>query len=150
MDSGANVSALKNKNLFYFFIDKQTKAQQVDGSSFMAEGWGGILVSIGLNTYLVTPVFYCPDNPRNTLSPQALISFTGFRKAIIDIGNRFVLVDQFNNKHVINTIKENDLDFVDLNIVTFQPNNLDDDNEQQASSDRKTKKKKKRKAVTVP
>ena len=133
LDSGANVSALKNKNLFYFFIDKQTKAQQVDGSSFMAEGWGGILVSIGLNTYLVTPVFYCPDNPRNTLSPQALISFTGFRKAIIDIGNRFVLVDQFNNKHVINTIKENDLDFVDLNIVTFQPNNLDDDNEQQAS-----------------
>ena len=42
LDSGANVFAITCKSMFYFFIERESKAQQVDGSYFSAKGWGGI------------------------------------------------------------------------------------------------------------
>ena len=123
VDSGANVCAVKHKNLFYFYIDTETRAQQVDGTYFVAHGWGAILITVGLSTYLLAPVFYCPQNPRNTFSPQALKHFSGFQKVVIDVGTNMSLIDQLGVEHSLSMTSDNDLDFIDLNIVRMNDGN---------------------------
>ena len=125
MDSGANVFAVKQRSLFYFYIEHDTRAQQVDGSYFQAKGWGGILIAIDQQVYLILPVFHCPNNPRNTFSPQALKSFSGFHKAVIDVGEKVVLVDHDRKKTYLTTTGDNDLDFLTLSIVMMHDQDAD-------------------------
>ena len=72
VDGEASVGAVKHREVFYFYFETPAEAQQVDGSTFKAQGWGGILLSLGNCVYMISPVFYCPNNPRNTFSPQTL------------------------------------------------------------------------------
>ena len=92
-------------------------AQQVDGSSFTAPGWGGILIALDNEVYLMSPVFHCPTNPCNTFLPQTLKSFLGFKKVIIDTGKKLFLLDGNDNKHHIPTLMQNELNFVDISII---------------------------------
>ena len=93
----------------------------VDGSLVQAKGWGGVLISLGTNTYMISPVFHCLKNPKNTFTPTTVLSFSKFSRAIVDTHHKVVLVDNNNTRHDIITTKDTDLDFVDLNIVMINP-----------------------------
>ena len=116
IDGGVNVNSIKDENLFYFFIKGTHSAQMVDGSLVQAKGWGGVLISLGTNTYMISPVFHCLKNPKNTFTPTTVLSFSKFSRAIVDTHHKVVLVDNNNTRHDIITTKDTDLDFVDLNI----------------------------------
>ena len=121
LDIGANVNAIRDASLFYFYIKYETSAQMVNGSYFQAEGWGGVLITIGTSVYLLSPVFHCPKNPRNTIAPLSLLSFTNFFKVIVDTKSKVIFIDPNRIKHTIATRTDNDLDFLDINIVMLNP-----------------------------
>ena len=90
-------------------------------SYFQAEGWGGVLFTLGQSVYMMSPVFHCPKNPRNTIAPPSLMSFSNFTKVIVDTKTKVILIDTNRIKHVLSTRTSNDLDFVDLNIAMINP-----------------------------
>lgn len=122
VDGGANVPALnrEGKHLFYFLIKQETKVEEVSGSTFIAKGWGGVIVMFNNHQYLMSPVYYCPENPRHTFSPQSFIDYSTFNKSLVDT---HISVDLFDhqNKHINLPIQvHNDLDFVTIDIAIFQ------------------------------
>ena len=93
----------------------------VDGSMVQAMGWGGILIALGTTTYMLSPVFHCPQNPKNTFTPTTVLTFSNFKRAIVDTHKRVVLIDNNNTRHDIITTQDNDLDFATLQIVMMNP-----------------------------
>ena len=89
----------------------------VDGSVVKAKGWGGILIALGSRNYLLSPVFHCPQNPKNTFTPTTVLSFSNFSRALVDTHQKVVLIDNDNHRHDVITIQDNNLDFAELHIV---------------------------------
>jgi hypothetical protein len=119
VDSGANCWAITDKSLFYFFVDSMTAIKQVNGSSFTSPGWGGILIQLNGRSYGVYPVHYCPDNPKNTLSPSALREYSGFQQTTLVMNEMVRLVDMNGMTHNIPVNIHNDMDFVDIQIMSI-------------------------------
>ena len=120
LDAGANCGSVRDKKLFYFFIDTPSKVKTVSGSSVMSTGWGGILCKIGESVCLASPVYYCPNNPRNTWSCGFLLDYGTFNDAIVSTHKDFTLVDHKEHRTVFNINVSNDLDYINVSIMSFQ------------------------------
>ena len=121
VDGGANCGSIKDKDLFYFFINSEGLVQTVDGSMVRSQGWGVILVQFGQRTCLLGPVYYFPNSPRNTFSPGILLNYNIFREANISTNKSMSLVGVNNELTTMPINVYNDLDFVNLTIMCMSP-----------------------------
>ena len=119
VDGGANCHGVNDMRLFYFYFQVPSNIEHVGGDQIITNGWGGILVKINNLPHLLAPVYYCPNNPRNTLSTTCLVQYTGSSTAIVNT-NKFL---QFTNtrgvEHVIPFMVQNDLDHVYFTILAY-------------------------------
>jgi hypothetical protein len=119
VDSGANCWAVTDRSLFYFFVDSATAIKQVNGTSFTSPGWGGILIKLDDSVFGIYPVHYCPENPKNTFSPSALREYSGFHSTTIHMNEKVTMIDILGHHHTLPVTIHNDMDFVDLEIMTM-------------------------------
>ena len=119
VDGGANVSAVTDKDLFYFFIPIESSIEQVGGDKIICSGWGGILFRTNSMIQVMAPVFFCPSNPRNTFSTTVMTNFCGCSSSIVDTNSTLTLIH-----HGVSTefdlLVHNDLDHIDIEIVRFK------------------------------
>ena len=120
VDGGANCGAVNDKSLFYFYIETTTPIEQVGGSHLQSPGWGGILIQIDNNIHLLAPVYFCPQNPRNTLSTTSLVQYCSYASAIVNTNKYLEIVDTRNITSRIDFDVKNDLDYVTLSIMTLR------------------------------
>ena len=119
VDGGANVNGVIDKSMFYFFIEDVSGIEQVGGDKIVCSGWGGIIIDCGGYNQLLAPVYYCPGNPRNTLSLSTFTNFCGCNSTIVNTNNHLDIVR--NNRDTIRFefYVHNDLDHINLVIQRF-------------------------------
>ena len=119
VDGGANVNGIIDKNLFYFFIEDVSGIKQVGGDKIVCSGWGGIIIKCGDRNQIMAPVYYCPNNPRNTLSPSTFTNFCGCQSTLIHT-NKYLDINYKTYDTVRFEFKvHNDLDHINLVIQQF-------------------------------
>jgi hypothetical protein len=121
LDTGANVHAVTSPHLLAFFIKKTTRVRNINGESFESPGWGASIININNSYYLISPIYLCPNNPHNTLSLGALKLFSGFKRTIIETHTQIEIHDNNNKIHNLPVTTSNGLDFVKLQIASFNP-----------------------------
>ena len=121
LDGGANCGSIRDKKLFYFFISTPTKVKTVSGSSVMSSGWGGILCRFDDTICLVSPFYYCPNNPRNTWSAGLLMDYGNFRDAIVRTHKSYTMINSSGCEVIKDIRVSNDLDYIDMTIMCFNP-----------------------------
>ena len=122
VDGGANVSAVVDKTLFYFFIPCESNIEQVGGDTIPCNGWGGILFRFNNIVQVMAPVYYCPSNPRNTFSTTIMTNFGGCISSVVDT-NKSLILSGHGISYVYPMIVQNDLDHIELEIVRFKHDN---------------------------
>ena len=128
VDSGANVSAINDPSLFYFFIRTKTEINQASGSEYTSQGWGGLLIQCGKNTHLLAPVHLTPESPCNLFSVGSLRTFSGFQKAIHSLHDKLFFVDSFGNSCTYPVQTTNGLDFKTFQVLSFHKTILSNTN----------------------
>jgi hypothetical protein len=119
VDTGANVHAVTNSNMLIFFINCKTKVRNINGETFESPGWGACIFTSNNKNYLLSPVYVCPNNPHNTISLGALQAYTSFKRTVVETHLKLELYDHFDHKHQVDVITDNGLDYVDLQLSTF-------------------------------
>ena len=125
VDSGANVGAVNDRSLFYFYIPTKVDFEQASGSTFTSQGWGGILMRIDGKVRLHTPVHFTPSAPRNIFSPGAMIAYSGFKESNHRLHNSLDMVDNKGVKLSMKLNRRNGLDFASIDIMSFDHNLYD-------------------------
>ena len=119
VDSGANVWAVITSDVLIFYVPTRTSVESVSGDKFESTGWGGMIINLNGKPCLCSPVYVCPQNPRNTFSLGALKTNSCFKATMLDTFSSLTLVDHHDNETVIKTNVSNGLDFVELQIMSF-------------------------------
>jgi hypothetical protein len=120
-DGGANVWALTDRRLFYFYVEKESTIAQAGGTGMSSKAWGGVLIRLKQRIYLVAPVYHCPTNPRNIFSPGVLLDFCDFQKVVIDTHNSIHMKDHNGLDYDLPISVHNNLDYVSIKIVAMSP-----------------------------
>ena len=112
VDGGANCCSIKDKSLFYFFVDCSGEITTVAGTKAKSQGWGAVLLKIGNDVSLVGPIYYFPQHPQNTLSPSVLMNYNSFFDATVKT-NRCLETTKKEGSPLFTTPFQvyNDLDF---------------------------------------
>ena len=122
VDGGANCGSIKDRSLFYFFVEGNGEITTVAGTKVKSQGWGAVLMQVGDKVCLVGPLYYFPNHPQNTLSPGLLMNYNEFIDATVRTNRQFELLPP-NAKSII-TIPfniHNDLDFATFDIMIMTP-----------------------------
>ena len=122
VDGGANCCSIKNKSLFYFFVDCSGEITTVAGTKATSQGWGAVLLKIGNDVTLVGPIYYFPQHPQNTLSPSVLMNYNSFFDATVRT-NRCLVTTKKEDSPLVSTPFQvyNDLDFATFEIMCLDP-----------------------------
>ena len=90
-----------------------------NGTHLKSPGWGGILINVDNNIHLLAPVYYCPHNPRNTLSTTSLVQYCGYDSAIVNTNKYLEIIDTQMRVARLPFDVSNDLDHLNLTIMTM-------------------------------
>ena len=77
------------------------------------------------NVHLISPVYFCPGNPRNTLSTTSLVQYCGYDSAIVDTNRYLEITDMQQCTSQLTFDVCNDLDHVHLSILMMKPIKLE-------------------------
>jgi hypothetical protein len=125
IDGGANIFALKDKKVFYILQIKDIGFTQASGSEASARGIGIALMRFpGTAKIYPVPAFWVPDNPVSTLSNGGLKHYLGFKAATHEPLSHCRFIDSQDHSHLLKTIVENNLDYLDLEFLNPQQNKL--------------------------
>lgn len=93
VDSGSNVHICNNLKHFYDIKFKEYSVRQVGGGRIKSKGFGLVFIQLKGTKIVIPlyPVYYFPYNPRNTLSPQILKYYNGYKRSNIEILDSFSL-----------------------------------------------------------
>ena len=117
---GQNVNVVEDE-MFNDILDNAISQNESLGSNKNSPGWGGIIIEINNRAHLIAPVYYCPDNPRNTLSTTSLIQYCAFKSAIVHTNKYLEMIDTYNITSSITFEVYNDLDHVSICVLKFYP-----------------------------
>ncbi len=120
VDSGANVCATNDSNLFYFYIPQELSVEQASGSTFSSQGWGAILFRINGQVRVLSPVHFTPSSTKSIFSPNALRTFSAFKRAVHAIHEGVYLVDNVDKEYELEVSAHNTLDFTDIEVMRFR------------------------------
>ncbi len=123
VDTGANVHAVTNSNMLIFYIPCATQVRNINGETFESPGWGACVYTYKDKSYLLSPVYVCPNNPHNTVSLGALQSYSSFKRTIIETHSKLELYANNEQQIILDVTTDNGLDYVELNLSTFDPQN---------------------------
>ena len=123
VDSGANVFAVKDKSLLFYFVSQRLPYKDVNGNVNFSEGFGIALVRFTGSTsvYPIGPVYVNASAPRNTFSLSALLRFGGFQDASEHMMKCCSFHDFQDKQWKIPCSHHNGLDFIDLEILMVDP-----------------------------
>ena len=121
VDGGANCNGTNDIRSLYFYIPTPSHIEHVGGDKLTTPGWGGQLVRYNNTVHLLAPVYFCPQNPRNTLSTTSLIQYCGYSNNIINTNKSMTFTDTCNRQQTIEFKVYNDLDHIEVDIMTFNP-----------------------------
>ena len=122
LDGGANVFAITDRRLFCFYFEVACDVFQVSGSKFSARGWGGVLIKLDNTIHMISPVFHCPNNPKNTFSPSALKIYSGFQHVMEDTHRSVYFTDHQDKSFYLPCQIYNSLDYITIEIFSCQDN----------------------------
>ena len=111
---------VNDKRYIYYYNASDTGLQQDDGSIFPSQGWGGIIVILNSKQYGIAPVYFCPENPKNYISPGTMLIFCAFAKTIVDTNGAFYLRNIFGSKFKYEFTVHNYLDYLQFDIGMFE------------------------------
>ena len=122
VDGGANCGSIKDKSLFYFFVEGKGEITTVAGTKAESQGWGAVLIQFGTKVCLVGPLYYFPTHPQNTLSPGLLMNYNNFIDATVRTNRQFEILPPNTNKPItIPFTIHNDLDYATFQIMSMKP-----------------------------
>lgn len=128
VDGGANCHGVNDKRLFYFYFETPSSIEHVGGDKLITNGWGGILIEVDGHPHLLAPVYYCPNNPRNTFSTTCLVQYTGSSNAIVNTNKYLEFTDTTGRDNNIPFLVHNDLDHTYLTIIAYTGTQILHDN----------------------
>ena len=83
-----------------------------------------MLIKLNGLTHMLSPVFHCPNNPKNTFSPGALKLFSGFKRAMEDMHTAIYFQDNKNTSFSLPCQIYNSLDYITVEVMSCKANHL--------------------------
>ena len=118
-----NVAVTNCMSHFSMFVPTKSDVKLANGNMGHAQVIGIILCHFTNFPiiYPVVPVYYCPGLPSNTISPGALKWRVGFKKVMYEPLEKIYFVDPQGNSWRSPYRTQNNLDYLQIYIVRFDP-----------------------------